>query len=246
MQQDENELPPDDSPEPADAGVFEGAGTQGLPDELGTDDSQATAEPSSVDDAAGMSVIRAIEDSLANAERAPTDSSSEFQGSSDTSASGALAVNEAAAEAAPGEAVVSDAADRPMNAEEIARAALGPPPQVNWSPFMQLVLGSTPGPNVAGRGNIEQPWKPVNPPSTAVQIGRMPAGPPSVAGNRGPTISVSVQVHLTEDAIRRVAEATVAEEASKTLHQIEVVAKRLFDLEQNLFRQAAERRRLWG
>jgi hypothetical protein len=42
-----------------------------------------------------------------------------------------------------------------------------------------------------------------------------------------------------------VAELTVREEANKSQHQIEVVAKRVFDIETGLFRLEAERRQLW-
>jgi hypothetical protein len=62
----------------------------------------------------------------------------------------------------------------------------------------------------------------------------------------GPAISVFVQVHLSDDAIRKVAEMTVREEASKSQHQTEVVAKRVFDIEVGLFRLESERRRLWS
>jgi hypothetical protein len=64
-------------------------------------------------------------------------------------------------------------------------------------------------------------------------------------GGGGPAISVFVQVHLSDDAIRRVAEMTVREEASKSQHLTEVVAKRVFDIETGLFRLEAERRQLW-
>lgn len=112
---------------------------------------------------------------------------------------------------------------------------------------MQLVTGNAPPVSSStDEGYVERPWTPVNPPKTAAAIAQLPFVRPGTAAGAGPVISVSVQVHLTDDAIRRVAETTVREEAAKSLHQIEVVAKRLFDLENNLFRQAAERRRLWG
>jgi hypothetical protein len=243
MQRDLGDVPPDDEPVAGlDSDTADSDGTEMPAD----DETAAVDETAGIDDSAGMAVIGAIEDSLAGAEG---DSSM----STDANAAAPLppsrddvqAVNRAE-DLGETEVPLTAEADSPLTAEDRARAALGPPPPVKWSPFMQLVLGNTPPPRSADQGDVERPWTSVNPPRTEAAVAQSPFVRPETATGAGPAISVFVQVHLTEDAIRRVAETTVREEAAKSQHQIEVVAKRLFDLEQNLFRQAAERRRLWG
>ena len=94
-------------------------------------------------------------------------------------------------------------------------------------------------------GDVERPWTSVHSQETAAAARHSPIALEKKAG-AGPSISVFVQVHLTDDAIRKVAELTVREEASKSQYQTEVVAKRVHDIEVGLFRLESERRRLWG
>jgi hypothetical protein len=247
MQSDLDDVPPEDEPLAGlDSDLAASDGTE-MPI---ADETAAIDETAGIDHAAGMAVIRAIEDSLARPEgdsSAPTAATTVAP--LPLSIDAATAVNESYEAEALEESNVplTAEAEFPLTAGDNANAVLGPPPQVKWSPFMQLVTGNAPPvSNSTDEGYVERPWTSVNPPKTEAAIAQLPFVRPETAAGAGPVISVFVQVHLTDDAIRRVAETTVREEAAKSQHQIEVVAKRLFDLENNLFRQAAERRRLWG
>lgn len=229
MQSDLDDVPPEDEPV---AGLdSDTAGSDGTEMPIGD-------ETAAIDDSAGMAVIRAIEDSLA---RPAGDSSASTAAHAAAPLPPGLDDAQAVNEAEDlGETEVS------LTLEDRARATLGPPPPVTWSPFMQLVLGNTPAPRSADEGDVERPWTSVNPPKTEAAVAHSPFIKPEMATGAGSAISVFVQVHLTDDAIRRVAESTVREAAAKSQHQIEIVAKRLHKLETDLIFQAMERRRLWG
>jgi hypothetical protein len=181
-----------------------------------------------------METIRAIEDSLARTEgESPTSAAMPLQ------SPGVDAAPEATALEEPAEPSVS------MDAEENSRAAAPTLLPVNWSPFMKLVLGNTPPPRAMEEGDVERPWSSVHPPTAAETARHSPMLAIGRKGGAGPAVSVFVQVHLSDDAIRRVAEMTVREEAAKSQYQIEAVAKRVFDIETGLFRLESERRQLW-
>ncbi len=145
---------------------------------------------------------------------------------------------------------------------ENAAGEATPPRRARWldphnpfiekpGPFMQLVLGRTtwqaPPPDAEEAGTESAPAATAPPPPDPIppdQVYR-PFDPARLAfDSSSATIAVSVQVSLTEEAIRRVAESSAAENAAKTQQQVELLARKIFALEQQIYDREANRRAL--
>jgi hypothetical protein len=91
---------------------------------------------------------------------------------------------------------------------------------------------------------IEERWLPPE----IVRSGEGQPSPIAVQpqpGGSTATISVAVQVSLTEQARERVAEQAIARAAETHQRHIEIVARRLFNLDQEIAMREAERRILY-
>ena len=148
------------------------------------------------------------------------------------------------------------------SAADDATGEAPPPRRARWldphnpyierpGPFMQLVLGRTtwqaPPPDAEEAASESSPAATAPPPPERSPPDRnyRPFDPAQfMSASASAAIAVSVQVSLTEEAIRCVAETSATENAAKTQQQVELLARKIFALEQQIFEREANRRAL--
>ncbi len=241
--EEDSELPNDElKPEPGDIGSVPQEETK---DALIEDESLAAAEAfeeiGSVDES----------DELATQQFNPVADQSEDSAAESVSQSEFDAALPSPSASATSQPATSNAPGEPT-----------PPRRARWldphnpyiekpGPFMQLVLGRTtwqaPPPDAEEAASASSPpaMAPPPPDRSPPDQNYRPFDPAEfMAASTSAAIAVSVQVSLTEEAIRRVAETSAAENAAKTQQQVELLARKIFALEQQIFEREANRRAL--
>ncbi len=215
------------SDEEADAGDTSG--------EIGTDDAESPE---------ASAFLNAVSASLNAQDK--TDSEAAHNAADDGSSNPAVLGNDSTNAADSKTAAKAEPAQEELRRSSGKKFDFGPRRLPPPTPFEQLVMDMSAarraGPSPPSAAPEASP--PVHSAFAPSESRPSFALSPSIESAAG-AFTVNVQVSLTDEAIRRVAEAAVRELAGVSHKQLEIVAKRLFDLDQEIFAREANRRALY-